>query len=213
METEYFKRTSLEEMHSQLFEEAMGEKKYEDALAHIKRLIQIRPKYPIYYFWLGDCYSEMGKTSRAIVNYRKALDFDGKYYVVEDDFRDVLTKRLADLLTNKKAISAYTVGNFNEAIKSVNKYIQLDPNQGKCFAFRALCYESMSDYQVAINDYLQALTLKMSDELRYQTIERVKFLANLLAHGKPLRELKRIVDTNAKKKSVITRQNKLPDPQ
>ena len=43
---------------------------------------------PVPHLWLGDCYRTSAQFDHALDSYRKALELEGKYYIVGDDFRE-----------------------------------------------------------------------------------------------------------------------------
>ena len=59
---------------------------YEDAIALTKRLLRLKPRYPLYYLILSDCYTAISKrdgdfraAEKSQMYYDKALLFDGKF--------------------------------------------------------------------------------------------------------------------------------------
>ena len=84
----------------------MNAKEYEKALSYLSELIKLREHNPVYYLWLGDCYRVLAQVNNALDSYRKALDLDGKYYTVGDEFREDVKKHINGLTLIQKATQA-----------------------------------------------------------------------------------------------------------
>ena len=56
-----------------------------------------------------------------------------------------------------RAIKLYDAGNYDEAMRVVNKAIELDPNYGDAYAARASVYRKFKEYDKAIADYTEAI--------------------------------------------------------
>lgn len=80
----------LSEIQRKLFQrarKAFEGKKYEAAIPLLIRAIRLNPYYPPYYTALGTCYKNLGQYEDALECYDRALDLDGKMYVMRDDVR------------------------------------------------------------------------------------------------------------------------------
>ncbi len=106
MEGSPIKLTKEEEELAINFDEAMNAKDYEQALSHVSELIKLRKHNPVYHLWLGDCYRVSTQVDNALDSYRRALDLDGKYYIVGDDFREDVKKHINGLELIQKTTQA-----------------------------------------------------------------------------------------------------------
>eukprot|EP01135_Chromosphaera_perkinsii_P012040 Nk52_evm3s2578 gene=Nk52_evmTU3s2578 len=56
--------------------------------------------------------------------------------------------------------ASFSAGDFEGAIKHFTEAIKLDPNNHVLYSNRSACYASLKDYQLALNDGIQAVNLK-----------------------------------------------------
>ncbi|GAI37079.1 unnamed protein product, partial [marine sediment metagenome] len=176
------------------FDEAMNAKDYEQALTIISKLIDIRNDYHVSYLWLGDCHRGLGQVDQALESYRKALDLEGKYYIVGDDFKDTVSLRIRVAEIEQKATLAYREGHYEEAIEYIDEFLMLNPKESKAHILRGLCNEARDDYNRAIRDYKAAFNNGLPDDMRELLNRRLVFLSNPITILDKSKYLKLLVD-------------------
>lgn len=166
MEGSPIKLTKQEKEFAIFFDEAMNAKDYEQALSSVSELIKLRKHNPVYHLWLGDCYRVSAQVDNALDSYRKALDLDGKYYIVGDDFREDVKKHINGLELIQKATQACQAKQYKEAICWIDDFIKIDPNWGDIYALRGYCNDLLGNRIQAIKDYSLSLNLRLSEQAR-----------------------------------------------
>lgn len=174
MEGNPVKLTKQEEELAINFDKAMNAKDYEQALSHVSELIKLRENNPVYHLWLGDCYRVSAQVDNALDSYRKALDLDGKYYIVGGDFRKDVTRYINGLKLIQKATQAFSAKKYEEAIHWIDDFIKIDPNWGDISALRGQCNELLGNRVLAIKDYSLALKGKLSEKARPRVEDLIK---------------------------------------
>lgn len=174
MESEPIKLTKQEEELAIYYAEAMNAEDYEQALSYISELIKLREHNPVYYLWLGDCYRVSAQVDNALDSYRKALDLDGKYYTVGDDFREDAERHIKGLELIKKATEACQAKQYEEAIRWIDDFIKIDLDWGDIYALRGYCNDLLGNRVLAIKDYSLSLKRRLSEQARPSVENNIK---------------------------------------
>ena len=120
-----------------------GQEKYSKAIEVFEAALKIEQK-DITYYYLADCYSELGDFESALDNINKAIELDPN----DNDY--VSTK--ADLL--------YDMGRGKEAIEAYDVFIKANPEFWGGYYRRGFFKDNLRDTDGAIEDYSTAIVLE-----------------------------------------------------
>ena len=147
------------------------QKKYTEAIDHMKKAADLNPKY---YNYLGEIYKQMGEVKNAIESFNKAIEFDSKDASIYHS--------LGHIFSNEKQNS--------EAIVNMEKAANLDPKYFDClgdiykkaeFTEKAIeSYNKAIEFDSKNADVYHGLGHIFSDLEKYpQAIENMEKAANL----------------------------------
>lgn len=130
-------------------------KSFQDAIAHFKRAIAIKPTESNYYFGLGCVYDAMGQSKNAEVAFFDALNINPMNIQARIAYAISLTKELE---------YAKSIEHFSEVLKYI-------PNDADTIYNLALAYEMVGDYERAIKFYKKALEVDKNHKEARHNIE------------------------------------------
>ena len=168
------KLTEKEKELAIYYGEAIDAGDYEQALSHIRKLIELRNNDPVYYLWLGDCYRVSAQWDNALDSYRKALDFEVKYYNIGEEFREDARRYIMGVELIKKATEACQAKKYEEAIYFIDDFTKIDPGWGDIYALRGYCNDSLGNRVLALKDYGLSLTRGLSEQVRPSVEANIK---------------------------------------
>ncbi|MBQ8848066.1 MAG: tetratricopeptide repeat protein [Candidatus Gastranaerophilales bacterium] len=116
-------------------------KSFQDAIAHFKRAISIKPQESRYYFGLGCAYDETGSTKNAKIAFYDAINIDPMNIQARIAYAISLTKELE---------YAQSIEQFSEVLKYI-------PDNADTLYNLALAYELVGDIERAIKFYKKAI--------------------------------------------------------
>ncbi len=116
-------------------------KSFQDAIAHFKRAIAIKPQESMYYFGLGCAYDEMGQTKNAKMAFYDAVNINPMNTQARIAYAISLTKELE----------------YAQSIEQFNNVLKYIPNNADTMYNLALAYDLVGDIERAIKHYKQAL--------------------------------------------------------
>ena len=120
-----------------------GQEKYSKAIEAFEAALKIEQD-DVTYYYIADCYSELGDFESALNNINKAIELDPN----DNDY--VSTK--ADLL--------YDMGKGKEAIETYDAFIKVNPTYWGGYYRRGFFKDNLGDTDGAIEDYSTAIVLK-----------------------------------------------------
>ena len=116
--------------------------RYEEAIPHFTKAIQIDSKYTLDYLVRGSSYQKLGRHQDAIA------DFDEGIRLNHNDSVFAYADR---------GVSYSALGQYEDAIDDFNKAARLGSSYAEIYAFRGAAYSNLGEYQKAIDDYTKAL--------------------------------------------------------
>jgi tetratricopeptide (TPR) repeat protein len=148
-------------------------------------LIQTYPQQSTAYLDAGIVFSAIGDTTRAIVNYSKAIELDsnsstaygnrGIAYSVIGDYQQAIRDYSKNIELDPSYIGAYInrgnsyqmLENYEQATADYSKAIELDPSRANTYINRGNSYQTLENYEQAIADYSKAIELDPSSVSAY----------------------------------------------
>jgi tetratricopeptide (TPR) repeat protein len=121
--------------------------KYQEAEFHMKKAIELLPKYGPFYKNLGQVYQKMGRLDEAIAQYKKALEIYPFYHEAHYLLANALRKQ----------------GRLDEAIEEYKKIIQLDIGESDSYNNLAVALCMKGQFNDAIVLYRKAIELSPAD--------------------------------------------------
>lgn len=173
----------------------------------------------------GDCQAKLGNLNDAYTYYARAISYDADNYDAYWErgyYEDINWKRdeaLADyikaaniiiasnnpasngdlaILYRNQALIYTTLAKYDDALLTVNKALQIDPNYIQAYQTRADIYISLKNYEKAKADYSNAINLQSDNKLKagiYQ--ERAKMEMRILEYRYALDDLNKAIELNA----------------
>jgi tetratricopeptide (TPR) repeat protein len=154
-------------------------KKYSDALTYLQKAKSLWPTEPKVYLELGYAYEKLGKKTEAIKSYEKCLSLDSEYslaykylgrmYYDADDYSKSLEYLKSYLeyapdskdedVYFRKAVAENELSMFDDALVSIKKADELDPDNVKFINEMAYTYYSLADTDEALRYYRRAVNL------------------------------------------------------
>jgi tetratricopeptide (TPR) repeat protein len=139
----YFKRaTLLSEIR----------RSYDDAIADINRVIQIRPQWGEAYEKRGQVYMAASDLSNAIADYTRAIEINPK-------FADAYFYR---------AIARNGLRDYAGEMEDLNTCIEIDPNDYRAYFYRGVARNNRRDFKGALADYDKGIELKPDSPTSYE---------------------------------------------
>jgi tetratricopeptide (TPR) repeat protein len=132
-------------------------KKLPEAVNAYKKAIQLNSKNSTAYYYLGTVYSAQNKNAEAVANYKKALTLDPNNNEIKLALKDA-QENLSNAAL-QKGINEYNKAQYPQALLTFNTLAIKDPNNAYVFYYRAMVYDAMKKYQLAIADYKVAQRL------------------------------------------------------
>jgi len=162
---------------------------YEEKIAECTRKIQLNPNDVNAYFHRGSSYNMLGQYERAIPDLNKAIDKaiqlipndeslyklymergisfygSGKYArAIEDCTTVIQLNPNYSLAYTWRGICNLNLKNYSsDTIIDLDTAIRLDPNSSLAYTGRGRFYEELSQYKMALHDYMIACQLNPSD--------------------------------------------------
>jgi tetratricopeptide (TPR) repeat protein len=154
-------------------------KKYTESVIYLQKAKSVWPNEPKVYLELGYAYNKLDKKTDAIDNYNKCLSLKDDYalaykylgilYYDDANYKKALEnlnlfienepESKDDDIYYRKAVSENDLGKYNEALVSINKANELNPDNVKFINELAFTYYSLRNENEALKYYDRALTL------------------------------------------------------
>ena len=131
--------------------QALSEKKYEDAIKYYTEAIKINSNDSDVYNNRGNAYSGLKDYKEAIKDYDKAIKINPK---------------LIEAYYNR-GIAYFKLDEYGKAIKDYDKAIELNPNYSNAYNNRGVAYVKLGKYDKAIKDYTDAIELNSNNKVTY----------------------------------------------
>ncbi len=162
--------------------------KHEEAIAALKKAVEIKPDYGEAYINLGSAYSDMGKYEEAIAAYRKAVemkpDFDAVYnnlgftYSRMGKHEEAIDCYMKAIALNPRRDTAYfnlgfayrDLGKYEDAILSYKKILEFSPDNLNAFSHLGSAYIAMRRNEEAITVLKRALEISPDYALAYDNL-------------------------------------------
>ena len=116
-------------------------KSFQDAIAHFKRAITIKPQESLYYFGLGCAYDELGQTKNAKLAFYDAISINPMNTKARIAYAISLTKELE----------------YAQSIEQFNNVLKYIPDNADTLYNLALAYDLVGDVERAIKFYKKAI--------------------------------------------------------
>ncbi len=117
---------------------------WQEAIVHIQKAVKLDPLNPLYNYFLGGCYYELGAYETALERLTVAIGQDA-----------ALIKAY-----HKRGMSFYQLGRYEEAIRDFNRVIESQSSFAEAYYFRAKCKMNKFDIGGAWADYKKSLNKK-----------------------------------------------------
>jgi tetratricopeptide (TPR) repeat protein len=122
----------------------LEQKLYKEALADDSIAIKLNPKNELAHWHKGQEYNHIGQYQLSIDSYKSAL-------VYEDDKGD-MAQLFDNIASNESSLK-----NYSKAIDDENIAINFNPGEVNYYINRAIAYQGHHDFQLAIDDYSNAI--------------------------------------------------------
>lgn len=119
--------------------------KFESAIEHISKSIEMKNDFAVAYFYRGACYHSLEEYNEAMMDYTKAISLD-------DSMTDAYYNRAKIVLTRKDIENP----KIENAISDLEKAIELDPQFQDALYAMAAAYKKLGDYHKTL-EYLEKL--------------------------------------------------------
>lgn len=180
-------------------------KKYDEAIALIKKAININPNHHALYNNLGVSYKELEKYSEAIYNFKKAININPNYAEAYNNLGIVLKKihqyeeahnnYCESIRLNPAYAEAYNnlgllyaeIKDLKNAIINFNKAIQLNNKYVDAYKNRANTHSVNKDHLLAIKDYKKLKILEPDKEFLYDSL--IFFVKNQICDWKDYKKI------------------------
>ena len=149
--------------------------KFRCAIPHYEALVKENPKNEKYleklaFLYYKDDNEKAIKTQANLVELDQTNSSYQETYALyiqhfggspKDAYRDAYLNDPKDIdIAMKYGESAYNEGSYKEAIQPLSDVIKNDANNVKAYRIRAMCRESLEDYQASISDYKKILEIE-----------------------------------------------------
>ncbi|HKP72951.1 MAG TPA: tetratricopeptide repeat protein, partial [Pyrinomonadaceae bacterium] len=187
--------------HVRRGEAYLTEKKFQEASLEFRNAVQIDNKLAQAHWGLARAYEGMGQYTQAFEELRATAELDpnnlearvrlGNYYIVafqqskDDKLRDEAKRLYEEVLAKDpnnieghilKATVLYASGKSEEALASLNRAVELNPNRTESLMSLALYYRQVGDAAKAEEVYKRALAANDRSALAH--LEYAKFLVS-----------------------------------
>ncbi|MBI5856164.1 MAG: tetratricopeptide repeat protein [Sphingobacteriales bacterium] len=193
---------------------------------YAKAIDRISEKNDLSTLWTdrGDCQANLGKYEKAWDYYAKGIQYDpnnyspywqrghfkGQQYKYEDALSD-FTKAIniinaggtgatpndLALLYRNKALMHKNLAQYEEALESINKSIESDPNIARAYRTRAEVYAKLKKYDKAKADYESAIILQTDKKIKADMyIDRSVMFKGLLDYKSCLMDINKAIEQN-----------------
>jgi tetratricopeptide (TPR) repeat protein/TolB-like protein/tRNA A-37 threonylcarbamoyl transferase component Bud32 len=178
-------KDSLPEAHFSLGSVYLRTGKTSEAIAELKRGLQIAPNSDQGYVYLGNAYTAGGQKEEAIAAYRKAIEVNPYYWAnhlvlgnaywstgandkAVDEFKKVTELDPDNVRGWDNLGNAYSrLGKYEESIQAYQKSLQLDPTYWSAYTNLGNSYFLMKRYTEAIQAFQKAVDLGPNQDLAY----------------------------------------------
>ena len=116
--------------------------KYQKAIEILNK-VEKKDRNFEYYFYLGHSYSFLDRNEMSIIYYDSAIQINDK----------------KDIVFFEKGFSNFIMGNSIQALKNLNRAIQLNPNNAKYYINRGTIKYDLGDKESACNDWYNAIRI------------------------------------------------------
>ena len=125
----------------------------EKAIEDFTKLLELNPNHKGAYLNRGLIYSGL-ENDRAIEDFSKCIDL----YLDEIDFEG------ASFVYIVRGVTYRNIGNYQEALKDMNKSIELNPNSAFGYSNRGDTYYELEDFEKATKDWEKVIEIKSKGE-------------------------------------------------
>ncbi|MCD7879501.1 MAG: tetratricopeptide repeat protein [Candidatus Gastranaerophilales bacterium] len=126
-----------------------------NAIENYKKAMELDSKNADIPFYIASLYANSGDDEKARQYLEIALSKNPSNSQAKELSDYLAQKQAADYLT--QAVNMYDSGKYKESIPLFDKIINLSPDNGNAYYYRALAYDGINSYQKAISDYKSAL--------------------------------------------------------
>ncbi|WP_300752529.1 tetratricopeptide repeat protein [uncultured Brachyspira sp.] len=137
------------------------EKRYEDAIYSLEKIIDIYNKDLVFYSdneyiiyneddtdnihaLLANTYYNIGASKHNLKNYNEAIEYFNKTLELDSSFFDVYYSR---------GVAEYHLKFYENAVSDFTKALEVNPNLQNAYYIRALCYAKINKHKKAIEDF------------------------------------------------------------
>lgn len=133
---------------------------YEGGIKAYDQAIQIQPFHEVYQN-LGLALFYLDREEEALVSFNKAIELDKTFYQAWYSRGVALLKRMKDiyLFPGSLDLSEESQKQYQDAIESFKKTIEIEPEYHRAWYDRAECYAIIQEVDLAIKDLKQAIQL------------------------------------------------------
>ncbi|GAC1449684.1 MAG: hypothetical protein NVSMB7_11740 [Chitinophagaceae bacterium] len=172
----------------------------------------------------GDCHAKLGNYENGYTYYARAISYDADNYDAywQRGYYEYITGKrdeaLADYITagniivalnsaalNSDLVALYrnqaliytTLAKYDDALLTINKALQIDPNYSQAYHTRADIYDSLKKYEKAKSDYSNAISLQNDNKLKADLyLQRSKMEMKILEYKNALDDLNKATELN-----------------
>jgi tetratricopeptide (TPR) repeat protein len=143
---------------------------YEGGIKAYDQDIQIQPFHEVYQN-LGLALFYLDREEDALVSFNKAIELDKTFYQAWYNRGVLLLKRTKDiyLFPGSLDLSEESKKQYQEAIASFNKTIEIEQKYHRAWYYRAECYAIIQEVDLAIKDLKEAIRLNSEYKTKAKT--------------------------------------------
>jgi tetratricopeptide (TPR) repeat protein len=143
---------------------------YEGGIKAYDQDIQIQPFHEVYQN-LGLALFYLDREEDALVSFNKAIELDKTFYQAWYSRGVLLLKRTKDiyLFPGSLDLSEESKKQYQEAIASFNKTIEIEQKYHRAWYYRAECYAIIQEVDLAIKDLKEAIRLNSEYKTKAKT--------------------------------------------
>jgi tetratricopeptide (TPR) repeat protein len=143
---------------------------YEGGIKAYDQDIQIQPFHEVYQN-LGLALFYLDREEDALVSFNKAIELDKTFYQAWYNRGVLLLKRTKDiyLFPGSLDLSEESKKQYQEAIESFNKTIEIEQKYHRAWYYRAECYAIIQEVDLAIKDLKEAIRLNSEYKTKAKT--------------------------------------------
>lgn len=143
---------------------------YEGGIKAYDQDIQIQPFHEVYQN-LGLALFYLDREEDALVSFNKAIELDKTFYQAWYNRGVLLLKRTKDIYLGPGSLdlSEESKKQYQEAIESFNKTIEIEQKYHRAWYYRAECYAIIQEVDLAIKDLKEAIRLNSEYKTKAKT--------------------------------------------